>query len=549
MCPVLQLLLHAAKSCVVAPLAGCREPSLYARQLRLLTCRPLMRQVPLSLADTLGSLLLPKLRLADLQSLACVCRETKHMVLSAETASWSAAAAQDGLPGFSHAAHPYSTAAWLARQHAAIMAGVCSSHIIEGYSSMVGSSLEPIALQPDFARAVTDGPDVGSFQTVPCLSAAGNSTHAPLQTVPPDEPGHIRMMPCMDYYAAESSCAPDGSHFICQFYNGQSDQLARDDRVSMRLYNVASGSFVRIEAGPVLDILRVLWAPDSTAFAVYSVSSKDPAKVAAKCMVFEVPGRSDSHRNSLQGWHLSSSAPFRSTVWSPCSTYMALCTARCLKVASVKDRRLLDQRDYECRLEAVSWSTMNGQLMLTLAASPRKRQPGMAGMAESVSHIHHFQPGSCSAGPPRMSGPIPGRLQSLGACAVSMDSSDRLIFTQLKFNDLGASVLSACTLKFGFRVAWSPAGSIWLAVILWERVDVRPTSLVLYVVDSRSGRIACQVEVPGKADYIEPLSLVWASNGCAIAVLFRDVETHRRQRTFYRFGMSMAAPAPMVSGP
>ena len=271
-----------------------------------------MRQVPLNLADTLGSWLLPKLRLADLQSLACVCRETKHMVLSADAGSWSAAAAQDGLPGFSHAAHPHSTAAWLARQHAAILAGVCSSHIMEGYYPMGESSLEPMALQHDLARAVTDGPNADRFQTVPCLSATGDSTHAPLQTVPVDEPGHIRMMGCMETYDAESSCAPSGSHFVCQYDDGQAGQLASDDRGSMRLYSVASGSFVRVEAPPVLNILKVLWAPDSKAFAVYTKSNKvgkDPAKVA--CVVFDVPDRLG---DSLQGWHLLARSP--SGPWS-----------------------------------------------------------------------------------------------------------------------------------------------------------------------------------------------------------------------------------------
>ena len=115
-------------------------------------------------------------------------------------------------------------------------------------------------------------------------------------------------------------------------------------------------------------------------------------------------------------------------VWSPCSTYVALCTARCLKVASVKDRRLLDQRDYEFRLAAMSWSIMNGQLMLTLATALRKRP---LGMTETFSQVHHFRIGSCSAGPPRMSDPIAGQLLSLGPRIVSRNSIDKLTFTQL----------------------------------------------------------------------------------------------------------------------
>ena len=311
--------------------------------------------LPAGLADLLPSSLLPRLRLADLQSLRQTCTELKQLVLAAQPEAWQGAAARDGLPGASLSAGDlYHKAAHMATNYTAVKAGPSGQASLPSNGYEAG--FEPVALHPSFNAAVHS--DVEACSLVVKALAAGTSA----ALVRPEHLPNNRFESPGAHCQAEQSCAPDGSHFLADLI--QESESERTTDCSARLYNTSSGQHCELEV-PFYSWESVSWAPNSSSFALLGTG----------CAVYE--GRLSQTEPQRSSWLLPDMDFFCCECgWTPCSTHIAVMGEEHLVVASIKDQTILTRLSLDDIVWGAAWMISHGQPVMALWL-PRRPRPAL----------------------------------------------------------------------------------------------------------------------------------------------------------------------------
>ena len=437
------------------------------------------------LADLLAGTLLPKLRLADLQSLCQTSHAFKNMVLGAAPGAWQAAATNDGLPCTSFSVGDlYRKTAQLASSHAAIKAGPSGTASVRLRDW--AAQFEAMALHPSFATAVQYDPD----HYVLGVEALPTGTCAALVDV--DQHRDISFRFLGGCCQAEQGGAPDGSHFVA--IHAQQDKSG--ETLSSRLYSSTSGLHCELEVP--FKAYSISWAPDSASFALLGEPDN------AQCAVYE--GRL-SHSEPLNpSWLLPDCSDCTKCAWSPCSTYVAVSGETSLVLAwpqvQINLTRLTISDDY-----GLAWTVRQGQSELTVWESCMTE----AGPHTSLLRLGHHEQTLGQA--------LPIDSLCVGYGLAGCDAGDAVVIYGFRDGVLGPAVRTDCRMSVKLSaMAWAPAGGIWLAVVGVDKSVRGLRVATLVVLDGRSGRSVFRTEICRARGFMQVVCVCWSSSGQALVV-------------------------------
>ena len=481
-------------------------------------------------------LLLPKLGLADLQSLSHASTQLRRLVRAAQPDTWSAAAARQDLPITRVSAlTSYQSVAQMAAQYAAVKAGMSTT-------ASAGKRVQQVSglpLHPDFAETLERGPEPG-WRRIDARNAR--------QAVAGLGQAYLQSSMYLLDNAPDSCCATNVQHIVAYFEDHLAESepeaarkrkwgaenpvsycaWAEGNRLQMhelRLWDYRSGVHVRIQLGLAFRIRDISWAPDSSAFALHCEADGNA------CEVYRAPAH-PNHATCISGWVPDIPGP--TSTWSPCSRYWAAVGECALVLARPRDQTILAVIDEEhvdkhfalYRQIGMSFAVIEGRTNLVVWPEARpirplvsscESQPFVIDVAEAGQRLIHTLPEDLQ----ELALQLPLYQVTVGYALAGIRADGEVVLYQLR-TGLKAPVLrTSCSVGSAgpAALAWAPDGFTWLAVAYLDIRESGATAAVLEVIDGRSGKSACrQVIAQGNVHEGDSLSITWSSSGNALVV-------------------------------
>ena len=484
----------------------------------------------------MASLLVPRLALPDLQALHQTCSSSRRIVQAASLQHWQAAAKADAfLPGSLQAAGLYQSAAELAALHRGVRAGPTIIHAAQTvqpdrHCARGCQAAEELSLQPDFSavlRLGSGGNDLVPVNLLPEAHAGAPALQGSLGTA---------AMPAGSIF--EDSCSPDGAHVLLSLRAACSCLEGKGPSSDLCLYQVKPLGAGHVHLPSLGQVEAVAWAPNSKSFAVHGVDvdSEDDGPSFRYMVASGVGGTAplniwfipvDPREGQLAYPEALCHGKRRPWAFSPCSRYLCIITWRYAIIVDVQQQEVVTHLALGTLSHACSqWQEASCMAWVTAAG-----HLGVAVWGQSICtdarddthclvHVHFVAPGAAES--------WGWRVAEMGSLVVGYGlagfRSRRLALHNVDICtcEVGPAILTEQYLSSSFQpqglLAWAPKGSFWLALLSVDRQPHESDAARLAVIDGRTGRTRCQLEVARSADGLVPQSLAWSSSGYGLVI-------------------------------